>query len=189
MIFLHCGTLADFGELSFNILICEWSKANKKSSLELLPRGNPVIGLVPTVPLDPRKSQLSDLHLPTLEIPPSCPGMEGSSTSMGSDQGWLRLRGLKGSSVDVGRNRCCNLLDSSVDRCTLGCASTEEGDAAVDRGKGQRWCNYGRGVMTARPRAVVAVAGLQEDGCKILKEKLQRRSVVESQRKRRGSLL
>ncbi|RZR75416.1 hypothetical protein BHM03_00056802 [Ensete ventricosum] len=39
---IHCRSLTDFGELPINILVFEWSNANKKSSLELLPREDPV---------------------------------------------------------------------------------------------------------------------------------------------------
>ncbi|RWW54015.1 hypothetical protein BHE74_00039430 [Ensete ventricosum] len=43
LVFLYCGSLADFGELSINVLVLRQSEANQELSLELPPQRNSVI--------------------------------------------------------------------------------------------------------------------------------------------------
>ncbi|RRT37251.1 hypothetical protein B296_00042837 [Ensete ventricosum] len=58
-------SLTDFSELSINVLVLRWFKANQELSLELSPRKDSVIGLVQIIPLDCISFKLNggDLHL------------------------------------------------------------------------------------------------------------------------------
>ncbi|RWW73975.1 hypothetical protein BHE74_00018107 [Ensete ventricosum] len=43
LVFLYCRSLADFGKLSINVLVLQWSEVNQELSLELSPRRDSVI--------------------------------------------------------------------------------------------------------------------------------------------------
>ncbi|RWV90316.1 hypothetical protein GW17_00047493 [Ensete ventricosum] len=57
--------MMDFSELSINVLLLRWSKANQELSLELSPRRDSVISLVQIIPLDRVSFKLNggDLYL------------------------------------------------------------------------------------------------------------------------------